>query len=759
MITKNLNFFDKNGYNLNFEYDEALGYWNGSIYMPKVSVGIHASESIYILENVGGEYVFPMSSRTNDAIYFRWDSSNKFVDEFFMFNFDDTYILKETSALIYTPNDGPECETILVNRFDEYEIKLKSEQVNVVLPVHVAFVASEKYDATTYERTLFMYNNDRIIAKIRFFCETVEEDERLKIWNSNLGYNITDDDSIIFYKSDIKECKPDYKILNEKRKELMLEGSNIYPYIGSYKAIINAIKFFGYDNLGIIEYWKNVNTSDENFGKIYHSTRYSLTKKETISVGARIIKLPNKDYKKINKIALVYSINTPTGEVDEFELPLMKQEFEYTIEEALIKLFALRNKLNKEFMPGSSRIIDIIGEGNYFGIQGVEKIGEDHALTEIDRHISIGFDVEPDTHVYLKKKGNEYLATVNLISPKVFGNDFDDENISFAFFGESEPQLNQNSTTFENIDFLNNKRKWILEMSANQYDEDLGNIGVVKEYVKKPLNENIINSETETTAVNLKYIGYYDVTLNILSPNNDTLATRTKRKFIKVEQANPEIRGFFYDARNLPQEIAYSIPSDSEAYSTITSELTNALDGAIAERDSDTELDMTIKNNGPYINGNITTSWYVLDHISFELSTLDPYLKYARYIHNGVDVKPFTWFLLTFDDDVIPYDKQTHKPLWTLENEFTGESVSFEGKYFTCLIKKEGNYKISLSFDDINGNHYDTSRNILVVKKSARYEIYQTFRKENEEMFTDEEGFIPDFTYVERSGSTNPQTP
>lgn len=758
MITKNLNFFDKNGYNLNFEYDEALGYWNGSIYMPKVSVGIHASESIYILENVGGEYVFPMSSRTNDAIYFRWDSSNKFVDEFFMFNFDDTYILKETSALIYTPNDGPECETILVNRFDEYEIKLKSEQVNVVLPVHVAFVASEKYDATTYERTLFMYNNDRIIAKIRFFCETVEEDERLKIWNSNLGYNITNDDSIIFYKSDIKECKPDYKILNEKRKELMLEGSNIYPYIGSYKAIINAIKFFGYDNLGIIEYWKNVNTSDENFGKIYHSTRYSLTKKETISVGARVIKLPNKDYKKINKIALVYSINTPTGEVDEFELPLMKQEFEYTIEEALIKLFALRNKLNKEFMPGSSRIIDIIGEGNYFGIQGVEKIGEDHALTEIDRHISIGFDVEPDTHVYLKKKGNDYLATVNLISPKVFGNDFDDENISFAFFGESETQLNQNSTTFENIDFLNNKRKWILEMSANQYDEDLGNIGVVKEYVKKPLNENIINSETETTEVNLKYTGYYDVTLNILSPNNDTLATRTKRKFIKVEQSNPEIRGFFYDARNLPQEIAYSIPSDSEAYSTITSELTNALDGAIEERDSDTELDMTIKK-GPYRNGNITTSWYVLDHISFELSTLDPYLKYARYIHNGVDVKPFTWFLLTFDDDVIPYDKQTHKPLWTLENEFTGESVSFEGKYFTCLIKKEGNYKISLSFDDINGNHYDTSRNILVVKKSARYEIYQTFRKENEEMFADEEGFIPDFTYVERSGNTNPQTP
>ena len=29
----------------------------------------------------------------------------------------------------------------------------------------------------------------------------------------------------------------------------MLEGSNIYPFIGAYKGLINAIKFFGYDTL------------------------------------------------------------------------------------------------------------------------------------------------------------------------------------------------------------------------------------------------------------------------------------------------------------------------------------------------------------------------------------------------------------------------------------------------------------------------------------------------------------------------------
>ena len=76
-----------------------------------------------------------------------------------------------------------------------------------------------------------------------------------------------------------------------------MEGSNIYPYIGSYKAIINAIKFFGYSNLNIIEYWRNVNPDDENFGKVYHSSKYSLTNKETLNIGARTITLPNKGYK------------------------------------------------------------------------------------------------------------------------------------------------------------------------------------------------------------------------------------------------------------------------------------------------------------------------------------------------------------------------------------------------------------------------------------------------------------------------------
>ena len=79
----------------------------------------------------------------------------------------------------------------------------------------------------------------------------------------------------------------------------MIEGHNIYPYVGTYKAIINALKFFGYNNLNIVELWRNINPDDyDNFGKLYHASKYSLNKEETISYGNKNIPLPSKNFKK-----------------------------------------------------------------------------------------------------------------------------------------------------------------------------------------------------------------------------------------------------------------------------------------------------------------------------------------------------------------------------------------------------------------------------------------------------------------------------
>jgi hypothetical protein len=43
-----------------------------------------------------------------------------------------------------------------------------------------------------------------------------------------------------------------------------------------------------------------------------------------------------------------------------------------------------------------------------------------------------------------------------------------------------------------------------------------------------------------------------------------------------------------------------------------------------------------------------------------------------------------------------------------------------------------------LKLEDKNGNTYETTRNIIVVSKSANYHIYQTFKREYDTMVEQE---------------------
>ena len=52
MEVKKLHFFDKQGYDLNFTFDEDNNWWVGNVYLPRVSVGLYSNTSIYVLEEM-----------------------------------------------------------------------------------------------------------------------------------------------------------------------------------------------------------------------------------------------------------------------------------------------------------------------------------------------------------------------------------------------------------------------------------------------------------------------------------------------------------------------------------------------------------------------------------------------------------------------------------------------------------------------------------------------------------------------------------
>ena len=663
MVVKNLEFFDKDGYNLNLNWNAQKHIWEGNIFFPRVSVGLYENTTIYVLENISSgsdgydsDYLDDVCSYPTGegSIVFNWDLANTFVDEFFMFDFDEDYEIKDTSSLVYTPYDGPVCETLIINRFDKYIVPLLGSSQNIdkddLLEIHVAFIADAASAETTYKRTLVMsYENGYTkyeIARITFFAETIEEDERLKIWNENLGYNLKPEDTLIFKHSDMHECMPDFELLNEKRKELMLEGHNIYPYIGGYKAIINAIKFFGYDNLNIVEYWRNINEYDEEYGKIYRTYVYSLNDRKTFSTKRKPILLNTKDFQKINNISLSYNINHPEKvddkKYDEFGLPNVIEDFDkdkrddfiLTIEEALVKLFALKKKLNDEFMPGSTKITDVIGEGNYFGINLIGNNPQVSTVNYVESKGYIDFSVFPDKHCYITENEDfaRYVAekmemnidaSISELGDKTIAeleSEYEDTD-SNGKISISEIDTRTLGDIFDNI--LENENDTVCEYYKEYYDiiddnkfGDAENFGlrnmpeprnvykdiVLDDVPDDPYGYNEFTPDISICAkvilmgsfgenvdgasiikwtithpekgwtvthtgdvkkygnvfVQLPYLGKYDVEMSVWDVYNHCSKKFTKDAII-VDPYNIDIRGFYYDARPLPDGLNYDL--------------------------------------------------------------------------------------------------------------------------------------------------------------------------------------------------------
>jgi hypothetical protein len=736
MVVKNLEFFDKNGYNLNLNWNEQRQIWEGNIFFPRVSVGLYENTTIYVIEydnstnsDSDDMYTFPTGEGN---ITFQWDLANKFVDEFFMFNFDEYYENKDTSSLIYTPYDGPLCETLIINRFDKYIVPLLGSSYQFekddLLEIHVAFRADINSAETTYKRTLIMsYENGYTkyeIARITFFAETIEEDERLKIWNENLGYNLKPEDSIIFKKSDIHECMPNYEMLNEKRKELMLEGYNIYPYIGSYKAILNIIKFFGYDNINIVEYWRNINEYDSEFGKIYRTYVYSLNDRKTLSTKRKPISLNNKNFHKLNDISLVYNINHPDVvngiKYDDYGLPNVIEDFDkdkrddfvLTIEESLIKLFALKRKLNNEFMPGSTKVTDVIGEGNYFGINLIGNNPQISTVNYIESKGYIDFSVFPNKYCYITENEDFYRYIsekkeiyVNETIGKIGDNSID-KLIELYDGSDSDSDVSINEidkeifyTTVNNL--IKNENYSICELYEKYYneintdysrqypeprniykdivDENLDDkndivpdmVVCAKVVLKGTFDKNIEDTsiiewkishqEKEWTVtyygdiktygnmfVQLPYLGNYDVEMTIWDTYNHCSKKYTKDAII-VKPYNIDIRGFYYDARPLPDNLKYNLTIPDEYKDNVEQEYKYYLwykkDDADSDSDSDSDSDKNVRTGAV---GIITTKRNSTDiSISDVCCVIDDY----NNIENFREIEGENWISIVNEED------------------------------------------------------------------------------------------------------------
>lgn len=187
-------------------------------------------------------------------------------------------------------------------------------------------------------------------------CNVIGIDDKYIVLSQNFKFDITDDYYNAFKASEHKASGTDERLMNEKRKEFLLNYFDLDAEIGTYKTLLASLAFFGYgDLLQVRELWKN------SFGNSFST---ELTGKVMNFVDNRL-----SGFKKTKQLQLVYRINEEDDTLDEDGLPNYVSVL-FDTEEILIKMHALKRILEKDFLPLNTTIVDIIGE--HSSIVGVD---------------------------------------------------------------------------------------------------------------------------------------------------------------------------------------------------------------------------------------------------------------------------------------------------------------------------------------------------------------------------------------------------
>lgn len=373
MDITNFHFFNKFGKNLNLQYDSTNSIWTGRLFFKNISVYLFDNENIFILEKVGDQYKFPTISQT-ESLRFEWLNTEN-SDQIFLYNVIQDTSLKENflnkidsaEFTYYDFKNSPEPsgDPLLVPGDSSLDLKMP-------LQVNIAFSPNRE---AAYARTLLIkiWNGvtETTIARLEFYGEGIEEEERFKVWADNFGIKFQVEDANILKEYDIKEANPDMEALNKARKSLLVTKEEVFPYVGTYKGLLNFINLLGYkDVLNVKEYWQNSNPKSAYFNTLsmVDITDYLDNGQiDTLNyLEANVNLKSGRQFKKTEFLALVYEFTATTGQFDDDGIPLIKETTDFSVDEIFYKLNLLNTKLKNEFLPINVKIKDIIGEFIYF---------------------------------------------------------------------------------------------------------------------------------------------------------------------------------------------------------------------------------------------------------------------------------------------------------------------------------------------------------------------------------------------------------
>ena len=488
----------------------------GDYFQESVSTGFIASDTFLILakNNTGtnkadvfhrphiGEYTEDHQQESEFAPYIDVTQTIEGIDDVestttsggLLFGGSTLNQLSRTFQLVFQPTNNSEIfildhdanYNLLWNtaRSKEYAVDLfnvEEQYANNPISFAVGFKSPTE---GCYQNFLGIYlrnldNDQSFFMGVLNIKTTVEgEDERFRTLLTNFGIPDPIKYSNIFKEVDYEEDGYDYRVINKKSKELFLTYDKIFSYVGTYKALLNAVKFLGYSDIVFKEWYKfrdvdnnlhnlavrRIDLSSENYIKFHDE--YGIDFEKYIN------------YTKLNKLTMIYHLNElsedPTyikykqhfvidGQ-DVYQTQYMYDMLDNVVpiyelrnDEILAKLFGIKEWLEAHIIGVGAYIADISGEGLYVGgvktqvystMHHLADYHEEEYVTPVITNISEFKVFEDEEHEHVLDDLN-YGATVECTLTEYTGLTFEDyKNVSFGSFERVTVPVDINGETY-----------------------------------------------------------------------------------------------------------------------------------------------------------------------------------------------------------------------------------------------------------------------------------------------------------------------
>ncbi len=253
-------------------------------------------------------------------------------------------------------------------------------------------------DVSTHEVT--------VIGTINMTAETEGEDERYRTFFTNFGLPSIDEVDAAFKDSDINDDYPDYISRNKHAKKMFLAYSDIFPYAGSYKALTNAMKFLGYNDIFFKEWYKDLtNQTNEDDGYVTYDVTFKSSSKLN-SINTKPIE-ERIHLRKMNWLSMMYKLNEEVdGTVDKWGFPMTKENINYYNTGNLMKLMSLKDWIDKYVVGVNCKITDVGGEGIVFERYNNYKYGQIQQVFDYTNEKQLSIKVNRETETIIDGSAN-----------------------------------------------------------------------------------------------------------------------------------------------------------------------------------------------------------------------------------------------------------------------------------------------------------------------------------------------------------------